>query len=97
MKEQPGEKKLFMATSQSRDLESFSTELGELVPRSVALFRCHTLALMSSSPSSNFIVIGKSECVPPWGLAVAVSRVKREMPDRVIEGNRAWKAFATNR
>lgn len=36
MKEQPGGKKLFMATSQSRDLESFSTELGELVPRSVA-------------------------------------------------------------
>ena len=33
----------------------------------LALFRCHTLALMSSSPSCRLVMIGESECVLPAG------------------------------
>jgi hypothetical protein len=79
------------------DLEGFSTELGELVPRSVA---CPV-----SMPHSGVDVIeSKLKFHRHWqeqvhatlgDLGVAVSRAKKETPDG-IEGSRAWEAFATN-
>jgi hypothetical protein len=58
----------------------------------LALFRWHTSDVDVIESRLKF-----HHHMPPWDLAVTVSRVKRERPDGGIEGNRAWKAFATNR
>jgi hypothetical protein len=91
-----GRKEIVHATSRSGDLESFSTELGELVPRGVAcpVSMLHSGVDVIESKFKFHRHWARASACHPGGLTVAVSRVKRERPDRGIEGNRAWKAFA---